>query len=180
MRGNTTKQKTVNNPAYVAAANVRNKAFQAVIKLKPQSSLFPWTSVSNLRLCLLQKAWQSVPPLWALNHHQMRYRTWKRLATPSEMHCKDSILHRKNCNKYKSKLLDVILESSEGINTYIHRYMNGTSFFDLISRVSDTRHAFSLLRRLRPRRLLRRNHLLLERAWLCWVAPAASLPIGGW
>ena len=46
--------------------------------------------------------------------------------------------------------------------------------------VQALRHAFSLLRRLRPRRRLRRNHLLLERAWLCWVAPAASLPIGGW
>jgi len=40
----------------MAAANVRNATFQAVMELKPHLSLFPWTSVSNLGLGPLQEA----------------------------------------------------------------------------------------------------------------------------
>jgi hypothetical protein len=46
----------VKNPAYEAAAKVRNATFQAVMELKPPLSLFPWTSVSNLGIKPLQKA----------------------------------------------------------------------------------------------------------------------------
>jgi hypothetical protein len=56
MRGNTNNQKSQNNPAYVDAYSVRNTAFQTVIKLKPDKSLFPWTSVSHLGIGLLEKA----------------------------------------------------------------------------------------------------------------------------